>query len=292
MIVSTIAVALENHAEPVSVTGELRNFFDNRDGTGWMFFSLVDSNRMVRCVVAPEVAKGIEVTLSEGSRVKIRGRFWVYEKDARIELLVDSIEKLGSHVKKLVEHEIIERLRSEGLLAKARMRSFPDGPPPSRIAIIAPANSLAPMDIRTAATGTGGLTFVIRAMEHNSPEVLIAEIKQCEKHSDELDAIIITRGGGDDLSLYDDETVLRAVIDCKIPVVSAIGHSSDNTLLDFVSVNNLPTPSVAGSWLKELHQKSRQRKSIERKQVVTLAVVALLVIFITIILWGTGYFSG
>lgn len=291
LICETIEHAIETFTEPMEVVGEVSHLLDNRHDSGWMFFYLSDPTNSVRCVVPPKTADGIDFSVKEGTRVRVLGKFWLYRKEAKVELLLQSIEPIQTLADRIQSNQLIRQLDEEGLLKASQMKSIRQSPPPSRFAIISPKNSPAPMDIRAAATGTGELTFLVRFMEEYSPEALVAEIVRCNEHADELDAIIIAKGGGEDLSLYDDEQVLRAAINSDLPIICAVGHPADNTLLDFVATESQPSPGLAGKWLKELHRDYRHGRKLERKQIITFAIILLMIVVVIVVLWGMGVFG-
>jgi len=291
LIIEIMRKAFKSFDRPIEVLGEVADFYDNRKKSGWLYFSITDGSKRVRCMVPPESAEDMDFEIEEGSRVIVAGKFWVYEKEGRVELIVKSIKDAGPSEFEQQVNEIMDKLDAEGLLAKAETRHVTTAPPPKRVAIIAPPNSVAPMDIKTAATGAGGLTLILKSMKDYSVESIIDEISSCEKDRRKYDAIIITRGGGEDLSLYNDEQVVRTVAKCEIPVIAAIGHSDDRTLLDFVAAESMPTPTAAGNWLKELHQQHRREKKMGRKQLLVLFWIIIIIIVVLFILWGMGVFQ-
>ncbi len=290
LICETIEQSIETQ-DSIRVVGEVANLLDNRKESGWMFFYLKDITNSVRCVVPPKVSEKLDFNLKEGARIIVEGKLWLYRKEAKVELLLNSIKPIKTLAERIHTDPIIKKLDDEGVLRKAQLKSIPTNPPPSRFAIISPKNSSAPVDIRAGATGTGELTFLVRYTEDDEPETLIEEINKCNRHNDELDAIIITKGGGGDLSIYDNEEVLRTVANSELPVISAVGHPADNTLLDFVAVESRPTSTLAGQWLREIHRNYKHNRQIERKQIITLSIVVLLIVVVMIVLWGLGVFG-
>lgn len=291
ILCDVIEKAVTEYGKKIIVAGEVSGLIDNRKDTGWMFFYLKDSERSIRCVTPPSVCENLDFNIKEGTRILTRGRLWLYRKDTSVELLLESIEPLKSLTERIREDAVIAKLDSEGLLTKARLKAVPKDPPPSDVAIIAPHNSQAPVDIRTAATGSGGLTFHVRFLENHTPEAIVAEIERCNRYKGELDAIIITKCGGDDLHVYDNEELLRAVIDSDLPVISAIGQTADKTFLDYIAAESLPTPAMAGKWLRELHRDFRQGRKIERKQIIAFSFIGLLIVVVLVVLWGIGIFG-
>lgn len=291
-ICDVIDEAISKHAEEIEVAGIVSNLIDNRNDSGWMFFFLGDEKNSVRCVVAPDTSSKLRFDLKKGGHIRVRGKFWLYRKDASVELFVNSIEPVKSLADKIQDNEIIERFKEEGLLRKAQLKSLPTDPPPSRFAIIAPPNSNSPMDLRSGAAGAGGLSLLVRYMEDYTPTALISEIERCNSHKKDIDGIVVINSGREDMNLYDNEEVLRAAIESDLPVICAVGSSSDHCLLDFVAVESIPNPFLAGQWLRDIQQTYRKSRKTARKQLLTFSFIALFIVIVLIILWGIGVFGG
>ena len=275
----------------LSIAGYIENLYDDRGKSGWMSFYISDGDARLYCTVAPEVAGKIDFPIRTGSFVRIGARFHVYEKKSQVELSVNSIEssdEQGDFHKKL--DKLFEDLAAEGLLSQVGMRKVATDPPPSRIAIITPKNSRAIKDIKSAleSEGTLDITDTVIELDEPTPQALISAIEKCGFIMENPDLIIVAQAGGEDLSIFNNEDVVRAVARCKIPVVSAVGHSIDRTLLDSIAAETKATPTAAGEWLKNLKLTYIRKKREARKRFLFLISGML----VTVLLFELYYLIG
>ena len=147
-----------------------------------MSFYISHGDARLYCTVAPEVASKIDFPIRTGSFVRIDAKLRVYEKKAQIEIIVDSIESSdqGDFHKKL--DKLFKELEAEGLLSQAGIRKVVTDPPPDRIAIVAPKNSRAIKDIKTAFESEGknlDITDTVIELDEQTPQALISAIEKC-----------------------------------------------------------------------------------------------------------------
>jgi exodeoxyribonuclease VII large subunit len=193
--------------------------------------------------------------------VTVRGRITVYEDRGELQISAEFMEPQGAGALQLAFEQLKARLAAEGLFEASRKRPIPQLP--RRIGIITSPQGAALRDILN-----------ILARRHHSANVLIypAQVQGdaaageviaglryfCEntQRADSVEVVIIARGGGsvEDLAAFNHEGLARAVAESRIPVISAIGHETDFTILDFVADLRAPTPSAAA----ELVIRSRQ----------------------------------
>jgi len=275
----------------IVVVGDVDKLYDNSDKSGWVYFSLIDrEGGRIRVTVPPEVVRSAEEDIyRQLSRAKVVGRLKYYKPSDRvptIEVMAGFVSDAGRGEFQIKLDKLMKELELSGLLAKARARKVRTEPPPANVAIIAPKGSRAPEDIRVAATGEKpfGMTLYLHSMNDYSVGSLILALEECRRR-DNLDAIIITRGGGEDLSIYDDGHFIVEVAGCRIPVISAIGHASDRTILDYIAAETKPTPTAAGAWLRELHENYlRTRKGRFQNVLYVLACLGVAGV-VAIIIW-------
>jgi exodeoxyribonuclease VII large subunit len=194
---------------------------------------------------------------ADGLQVVVRGRVTVYEDRGELQISAEYIEPKGAGSLQLAFEQLKAKLEAEGLFAAERKKPIPSLP--SRIGIVTSAQAAALRDI---------LNVIER--RHHSVNVLIypaqvqgeaaaievtAGIRYFNQH-DNVDVIIVARGGGsaEDLASFNNETLARMVAASEIPVISAVGHETDFTIVDFVADLRAPTPSAAA----ELVIRSRQ----------------------------------
>ena len=207
-----------------------------------VYFSLKDADACIQCV-SYIPAKFREI--KNGDKVTIRGRVNFWHKAGKINFTVTHIEAFGLGHLFLKLNELKEKLGKEGLLDSARKRPIPKSP--KRVGIITSKQGAVLHDfINIAHRRNPALDIVLfpAQVQGAGAEKSIADaILNISK----VDVIIVARGGGssEDLSAFNSELVARTVCECPIPVVSAIGHETDWTLIDFVSDLRAPTPSAA-----------------------------------------------
>ena len=286
IICQTLERAFGGNKEKHTLVGEVRDLADNRQITGWIIFNLVDSGGRVRCGIPPTLSRELDIDIRNGDRVRIEAAFGVNRRSQCIQMKVKYVEPAGPTQFEVKLKHIKEMLREEGLLSPAGTRLVETDPPPSNIAVIAPPYSDAANEIKVAALSEGpvNLNFSLVPMSEYSPEGLISALKSCEEKSDRIDLVIISRGSAEDFSPYNDEEVIREIARCEIPVVSAIGHSSDRTMLDFVASESFPTPLSAGIWLKELHLRRAAGKGRSKSLAILIPIIVILILVILILM--------
>src|SRR6202167_3525235 len=210
-------------------------------------------------------AKLLRFRPENGLHVTVRGRITVYEDRGELQISAEFMEPKGAGALQLAFEQLKERLQAEGLVDAAHKKAIP--PLPRRIGLITSPQGAALQDILN-----------ILARRHHSANVVIypaqvqgdsaaGEVMAGLRHFNQesrlrharagaVEVIIIARGGGsaEDLACFNHEGLARAVADSKIPVISAIGHETDFTIIDFVADLRAPTPSAAA----ELVIRSRQ----------------------------------
>ena len=228
----------------IAVRGEVSNL--RVQEAGHVYFDLKDAEALINVVVWSDAAATLPPFKNGASIVAIGGVI-TYPKRSTYQLNALRVELDG--VGRL--HELYERLReqlkAEGLFDPARKRTLPRYP--FAIALISSANSDGARDFFTNARRRAPhvrVHLVEAAVQGlNAPGEIVAAIKRAERLS--VDAIVLARGGGsyEDLFVFSDERVVRALAAARIPTVSAIGHESDTPLTDFVADVRAATPSIA-----------------------------------------------
>lgn len=232
------------------VEGQLTQI-SSRPGTSTSFLTLRDPSADVSLPLTCSSAllRGMDPPLTEGSRVVVHGKPTYFVGRGTLSLRVDDIRAVG--IGELLAR--IERLRrllqAEGLFDPARKRALPFLP--RRVGLITGRASAAEHDVLTnAKLRWPAVLFEIRNVAVQGsiavPQIMAA-LTELDDH-DEVDAIVIARGGGsvEDLLPFSDEALCRAVAACRTPVVSAIGHEPDAPLLDHVADVRCSTPTAAG----------------------------------------------
>jgi exodeoxyribonuclease VII large subunit len=254
-LVASVRSHIEHEYSDARVEGEISNF--RAPDSGHLYFTLKDGNAQIRVVMFRSSARLLRFRPADGLQVIVRGRVTVYEDRGELQISAEHIEPKGAGSLQLAFEQLKAKLEAEGLFAPERRKPIPTLP--SRIGLVTSAQAAALRDI---------LNVLLR--RHHSVNVLIypaqvqgdaashevaAGIRFFNQH-DNVDVIIVARGGGsaEDLAAFNDEALARTIAASEIPVISAVGHETDFTIVDFVADLRAPTPSAAA----ELVIRSRQ----------------------------------
>ena len=233
----------------VSVRGELSGF--SRAASGHCYFSLKDADgapALLRCAMFRRAASLVDFTPADGQQVELRGRLGVYDARGELQVIVESLSRLGSGA--LYEEFLRRRARltAEGLFDADRKR--PIAAFPSTLGLV---TSLAAAALRDVLTTLARRAPHVRVIIYPSPvqgaeaPAALAAALQLAAQRQEVDTLLLARGGGslEDLWAFNDERVVRAVAACPMPVVSGVGHEIDITLADLAADLRAPTPTAA-----------------------------------------------
>ena len=233
----------------VAVRGELSGF--SRAASGHCYFSLKDADgapALLRCAMFRRAAALVDFAPADGQQVELRGRLGVYEARGELQLIVESLQRVGTGA--LYEEFLRRRARlaAEGLFDEARKR--PLAAWPQALGVV-------------TSTGAAALHDVLTALQRRAPQVRVviyptpvqgadapAQIEAAlrlagQRH--EVDTLLLVRGGGslEDLWAFNDERVVRAVATSPLPVVCGVGHETDITLADLAADLRAATPTAA-----------------------------------------------
>jgi exodeoxyribonuclease VII large subunit len=233
----------------VTVRGELSG--STRASSGHCYFTLKDASGgtgALRCAMFKRAASLSNVPLQDGLQVELRGRLAVYEARGELQMVVESMQRLGAG--QLYEEfvRLRARLSAEGLFDPARKR-----PLPPFVRTVGVVTSLAGAALHDVVATLARRAPHVRVIVYPSlvqgadaPAALVAALAQVEQR-DEVDALLVCRGGGslEDLWAFNDERVVRALDGMSRPVVSGVGHETDVTLVDLVADLRAATPTAA-----------------------------------------------
>ena len=241
-------VLVEAGLQPVWVRGEITDF--KRYRSGHWYFSLRDNTAQIRCVVWASDQRGIPATPDDGMQVVVFGQMTVYPARAELQLRVRRIEAVGDGLWRKAMEQTLAKLRSEGLLEEGRKRPIPQFP--KRVAIVTSADGAAIRDIvAVMRKRNAGVQLVLcqAKVQGDGAALEIASALRRVARWALADVVIVGRGGGgkEDLWAFNDERVARAVVECPVPVISAVGHEVDITVCDAVADLRAPTPSAAAA---------------------------------------------
>ena len=232
--------------QDVSVQGELSNL--SRPASGHIYFTLKDAGAALRCVMWRSDAARLRVTLKDGLAVFVHGNISIYEAGGQYQLYVDTISPLGEGALYQEFLRLKALLEAEGLFDPTRKRSIPDFP--RRIGIVTSPSGAALRDMLNTLRRRLPLLEVILAPTPvqglEAPPAIVAALRTLNQVTTP-DVILLARGGGsiEDLWAFNDERVVRAIVECTSPVITGVGHETDFTLADFAADLRAPTPTAA-----------------------------------------------
>lgn len=229
----------------LSVKGEISNY--KVYPSGHAYFSLKDENSLLSCVLWASNRSRLMFAPQNGDEVIAKGRITVYPSRGSYQLSVDSLEPFGQGMELLRLKQLKEKLAKEGLFDESRKRPLPSFP--KRIGVIAGKGSAGMKDvIHNIAIRYRLATlclFPSLVQGKQAPADLLRALEMASQAN--LDVLIIARGGGasEDLGAFNDEALVRATAKFPCPVISAVGHEIDVTLIDYVADKRVSTPTAA-----------------------------------------------
>lgn len=243
---------LETSFSHVQVDGEVSN--TKMSSAGHLYFSLKDKDALIQAVMFRFQMSTLDFQVADGMKVRVIGSVSVYAPRGQYQLIVSSLRKQGVGDILVMLEERKQRLAREGLFDSDRKKPLPRLP--KKIAVITSQKGAALHDILTVLKRrNSGIDVVILpapVQGEEAPPVLVKRLRQANLFN-LGDVIIIGRGGGslEDLLAFSDESVVRAIVESRIPVVSAVGHEIDWSLADFAADVRAPTPSAAAEIVSE-----------------------------------------
>jgi exodeoxyribonuclease VII large subunit len=233
----------------VTVRGELSGTI--RAGSGHCYFTLKDASGgagALRCAMFKRATVLCNVPLQDGLQVELRGRLAIYEARGELQMIVESMQRLGAG--QLYEEflRLRARLAAEGLFEPARKRTLPAFV--RTVGVVTSTAGAALHDVvATLARRAPHVQVIVYpslVQGVDAPAALVAALRQVERR-DEVDVVLVCRGGGslEDLWAFNDERVVRALGAMSRPVVSGVGHETDVTLADLVADLRAATPTAA-----------------------------------------------
>jgi len=226
------------------LTGEVSNY--SRSQVGHRYFSLKDQGAVIRSVLFRDNMPGM--TLQDGDRLLAHGRVTVYPQRGELQFVCDFVRPEGVGIQAARFEELRERLGREGLFAPERKRALPLFP--ARIGLVTSPTGAALQDIRNVISRRwplATLVLVPTIVQGEQAATRIAEALEELAREPGLDLAILARGGGsaEDLGAFNDERLARVIFGFPVPVVSGVGHETDETIADLVADMRAPTPSAA-----------------------------------------------
>lgn len=229
----------------VFLKGEISNF--KAHTRGHLYFTIKDEASRINAVMFYSQASKINFTPEDGMKVMVTGRISVYEATGGYQIYVDDMIQDGVGNLYIEYEKLKKKLAGEGLFDASKKKKIPKFP--ETIGIITAPTGAAIKDILSTIKRRWPITktilFPSLVQGASAAPEIVKQIKKAQEY--DLDVLIVGRGGGsiEDLWCFNDEEVARAIYECKIPVISAVGHEIDFTIADYVADLRAPTPTGA-----------------------------------------------
>jgi len=233
--------------QDIWILGEISNF--KLHSSGHMYFVLKDQESQIKGVMFKGNNLSLRFMPQDGMKVKVRGDISVYERRGEYQLYVKEIVEAGKGELYLAFERLKEKLKAEGLFSEEFKKKLPLIP--KNIAVITSPTGAAIRDVLTISLRRfpNLSILVVPSLVQGTlaAQEIAKKINFLNKHFNNLDFIILSRGGGslEELWAFNEEILARSIYNSKIPIVSAIGHETDFTISDFVADLRCSTPSAA-----------------------------------------------
>ena len=252
---------LEDGIDRIWVAGEISNL--SRPSSGHVYFTLKDESAQVSCAWFRQRQRGPSLNVKNGDQMLVFGKVSLYEARGNYQMIVEQLEAVGEGELRQRFEALKKKLAAEGLFAEERKKALPELP--GRIGLVTSPSGAAVRDmisvLRRRFPAIPVIVYPTAVQGEFAAPQIVAAIATAVRRN-ECDVLIVSRGGGslEDMWPFNEEIVARAIADCTIPVISAVGHEIDFTISDFVADIRAPTPSGAAEmvvpdqaeWLRHL----------------------------------------
>lgn len=232
----------------ISVEGEISGLKYHPTG---VYFTLKDSSSKVSCYISPSTNRNLGLKIEDGMSVVAHGFVSVYERGGTYSLYVRAIETAGIGALAEAFEKLKKKLEGEGLFDESHKKALPSFP--KRVAVVTSATGAAVQDIKKIITTKNDfvdiLIYPVLVQGPGAPEDIANAINFINENLDDIDVMIVGRGGGsiEELWAFNEEIVARAIYESTIPIISAVGHETDFTIADFVADRRAETPTAAAN---------------------------------------------
>lgn len=249
---------LERHIPTCWIEGEISSL--SRPSSGHAYFTLKDAHAQVRCALFRQQARFVAAPLREGAQVQVRAQISLYEPRGDYQLIVEAVRAVGHGAQLQALEALKQRLSEEGLFNRTRPLPYP----PRHLGLITSPTGAAIKDVMAVLAarwpGIQVSLLPVSVQGQQAPEAIVSAL-QAANRDGRFDTLLLTRGGGsfEDLNVFNDERIARALHASRIPVLSAIGHEIDSTIADLAADAAAPTPSAAAERLTPDQRDTRRR---------------------------------
>jgi exodeoxyribonuclease VII large subunit len=245
-LVAAVRTHVEREYSDAWVEGEISNF--RAPDSGHLYFTLKDGNAQIRVVMFASKARLLRFRPADGMQVVARGRVTIYEDRGELQIAAEYLEPKGAGGLQVAFEQLKAKLEAEGLFAAERKKAIPTLP--ARIGIVTSPQAAALRDILNILQRRHHSVNTVIYPAQVQGDSAAAEVASGVRYFNQtrsVEVIIVGRGGGsaEDLAAFNNEGLARGVAASEIPVISAVGHETDFTIVDFVADLRAPTPSAA-----------------------------------------------
>lgn len=233
------------YLERVYLTGQVSNF---RKRPTHQYFSLKDDHAVIQATIWSGIYQKLGFDLEEGMKINVIGRVQVYEPSGSYSIIIEKAEPDGVGALAIQFEQLKKKLTEESLFQERFKQPLPQFS--KRIGVVTSRSGAVIRDIITTVSrrfpGVDILLYPTKVQGEGSAEEIARNIARANQR-DDLDLLIIGRGGGsiEDLWAFNEEIVVRAIFESRLPVISSVGHETDVTLADFVADRRAATPTAA-----------------------------------------------
>ena len=233
------------YLERVYLTGQVSNF---RKRPTHQYFSLKDDHAVIHATIWSGIYQKLGFDLEEGMKINVIGRVQVYEPSGSYSIIIEKAEPDGVGALAIQFEQLKKKLTEEGLFQERFKQPLPQFA--KRIGVVTSRSGAVIRDIITTVSrrfpGVDILLYPTKVQGDGAAEEIARNITRANQRED-LDVLIIGRGGGsiEDLWAFNEEIVVRAIFESRLPVISSVGHETDVTLADFVADRRAATPTAA-----------------------------------------------
>ena len=262
------------HLNEVFLKGEISNF--KAHSRGHYYFTLKDEEARINAIMFSSSTKNLKFIPQDGMKVLVTGKISVFEANGGYQIYVNDMLEDGVGNLYIAYEQLKKKLEQEGLFDQRYKKPIPKIP--RRVGVVTASTGAAIKDIISTIKRRWPLVEILLfpslVQGENAAPDIVKQIKRSEDY--DIDTLIVGRGGGsiEDLWPFNEEIVARAIYECPIPVISAVGHEIDFTISDFVADLRAPTPTGAAelavpaisdvsNYLNQL--KIRLNKSMQNK---------------------------
>jgi exodeoxyribonuclease VII large subunit len=259
-LVAAVRTNVEREYSDIWVEGEISNF--RAHDSGHLYFTLKDEASQLRAVMFRSQARLLRFRPEDGMQVVLRGRVTVYEGRGELQLSAEYLEPKGAGALQVAFEQLKAKLEAEGLFDASRKKPIPLLP--RHIGVVTSPQAAALRDILNILRRRHHTVNILIYPAQVQGDLAAAEVSAGVKYfnrAKNVDVILVARGGGsaEDLAAFNHEGLARTVAGSQIPVISAVGHETDFTIIDFVADLRAPTPSAAAEMV------IRSRQEIEEQ---------------------------